>query len=141
MKGKEKALKSLFSGDSAAFGYLAIGYEREKENNGFEDPDRNDGASETGFKELEQLNNYHRIPLQLHTDNPVDTDEDTGKVLVKFSATLDSNNLTDAQDINQIAVVDSGTIGADTEIYSATTFPTFTKTKDSSITFVIGFRL
>lgn len=139
MSGKEKALTELFAGDNPVFGYLAIG--NTSEENGFEDPGLNNNIIDTGFQELEETNGYTRIQLKLHTDNPVTTDEDTGKVLVKFSATLDENNIQNPQEINQIAVVDSGTIGADTKIYSATTFPTFTKTKDSSITFVIGFRL
>lgn len=138
MDGKERALKALFTGDNSVFGYLAIGYV--SEDNGFEDPDANNSASSSGFNELEETNGYHRIALSLHSD-PVDKDPDTGKVLVKFTATLDENNLTESQNINQIAVVDSGTIGADTHFYSATTFPTFTKTRESSITFVIGFRL
>jgi len=139
MSGKEKALTELFAGDNPIFGYLAIGFASTE--NGFEDPGVNGEIQETGFYELEQTNGYNRIPLQLHSDNPVTVDEDTGKVLVKFSATLDENNIQNATNINQIAVVDSGTIGADTKIYSATTFPTFEKTQDSSITFVIGFRL
>lgn len=138
MDGKERALKSLFYGENSAFGYLAIGYV--SEDNGFEDPDGNTGAEEIGFNELEETNNYTRIPLELHSD-PVDKDPDTGKVLVKFTATLNENNITESQKINQIAVVDSATIGADTHIYSATTFPTFTKTRESAITFVLGFRL
>lgn len=138
MDGKERALKALFTGDNCAFGYLAVGYMAE--DNGFEDPDGNNDASESGFNELEDTNNYKRIPLTLYSD-PVEKDGDTGKVLVKFTATLDENNLTDSQAINQIAVVDSATIGADTHVYSATTFPTFIKTRESAITFVIGFRL
>lgn len=142
MSGKEKALKALFSNSqgTAIFGYLAIGYGIDEEN-GFEDPDANNTATESGFKELPETNDYHRIPLSLHSD-PVEKDGDTGKVLVKFTATLDENNIKQPQNINQIAVVDNAKIlGADTKIYSATTFPTFQKTQDSSITFVIGFRL
>ena len=136
MSGKEQALKALFSGPNSAFGYLAIGYA--SEDNGFLDPDKTD-VSESGFQELTEVSSYQRIPLTL--SGSTDKDEDTGKVLVKFSATLKETNITSSQNINQIAVVDSANIGADTKIYSATTFPTFTKTEESSITFVIGFRL
>lgn len=140
MHGKEKALKSLFSGDNSAFGYLAIGYA--KEDNGFIDPN-SPGVAGTEFKELNEVANYQRIQLKLYnTDGAPTRDVDTGKVLVKFTATLDENNITNSQTINQIAIVDSATANdADTKIYSATTFPDFTKTRDSSITFVIGFRL
>ena len=140
MKGKEKALKALFSLDNPSFGYLAIGYVSQ-DDNGFEDPDSNDGASTSGFNELEETNNYHRVQLKLHSTSPVEKDPDTGKVLVKFEATLDENNIKEPQKINQFAIVDSANIEADYTIYSATTFPVFTKTVSSAITFVVGFRL
>lgn len=130
MNGKEIALKKLFNHDGGAFGYLAVGYSSQ---NGFVD--------ENDFKELTEVSTYERIPLYLYESDPVDKDEDTGKVLVKFMATLKSSNIQESQNINQIAVVDSKNIGAETKYYSATTFPTFTKTSQSSITFVIGFRL
>lgn len=137
MDGKEIALNSLFTGDNCPFGYLAIGYT--PEDNGFEEPD---GQTANGFNELEETNGYQRIALQPHSET-AQKDSSTGKVLVKFTATLDTNNIKKTQAINQIAVVDSqSSIGsADTKFYSATTFPTFMKTQDSSITFVIGFRL
>ena len=139
MDGKEIALKKLFNGNDGAFGYLAIGYAAT--DNGFEDPKASGQGTESGFQELEDINGYHRIQLSLYETDPVDKDPDTGKVLVKFTATLDTENITQSQNINQIAVVDNASIGADTKMYSATTFPTFTKTGDSAITFVIGFRL
>ena len=143
MEGKEIALKKLFNGsDGGIFGYLAVGYDSESDI-GFTDPQIDDSASSTGnFKELDEATlEYERIPLSLYETEPVDKDTSTGKVLVKFKATLDTSNITKSQNINQIAVVDNKTIGADTKIYSATTFPTFTKTNNTAITFVIGFRL
>lgn len=135
MNGKEKALKSLFYGENCPFGYLAIGYA--ENDNGFEEPNSD---TESGFKEIQKANGYERIPLELYPEE-ADKDEDTGKVLVKFQATLPTTNITSSQDINQIAIVDNKNISEDTSIYSATTFPTFTKTAESSITFVVGFRL
>ena len=132
MDGKEEALKKLFDGkNDGVFGYLAIGYYDENDN-GFESVD--------DFKELEDTNGYHRIELSLSSD-PVQKDESTGKVLVKFTGTLDSENIQQSQAINQLAIVDTKSIGANTNYYSASTFKTFTKTSESSITFVIGFRI
>lgn len=137
MDGKERALQALFDGEDSVFGYLAIGFA--EIDNGFEDI--TEEQTDNGFHELQFTNNYERIPLNA-TSDPIEKDPETGKVLAKFAATLDEGNITVAQKINQIAVVDSKTVGdADTKYYSATTFPTFTKNQDSSITFVIGFRL
>lgn len=137
MEGKERALKDLFS---RTFGYLAVGYVEDESDNGFEDPLENDEITKTGFNELGDANNYSRVPLELYTADSVERDTSTGKVLVKFSATLDESNIQDPQSINQIAIVDSSNL-SEQNIYSATTFPKFTKTSNSSITFVIGFRL
>ena len=142
MDGKEIALKKLFDGkNGGVFGYLAIGYANT--DNGFIDPKRgssNEQNTSNGFNEVTESQGYHRIPLELYATDPVDKDKDTGKVLVKFTATLDTENIQQSQPINQIAVVDNATIGADTKIYSASTFQTFVKTGESSITFIIGFR-
>lgn len=135
MEGKEQALKSLFTGDNCPFGFLAIGYA--ENNNGFQEET---SEVSNGFNEISEANGYERIPLILHSDDPVH-DEDTGKVLVKFQATLSTENITVSQEINQIAIVDRQDITDATKYYSALTFPTFTKTSESSITFVIGFRL
>ena len=134
MNGKEKALKSLFVGEACPFGYLAVGYV--ENDNGFEDIE-----GQYGFNELEEGNGYQRVQLKLHGENPVETDPDTGKVLVKVEATLTENIITTPQMINQIAIVDNGDLSADTVLYSATTFESFSKSAESSITFVIGFRL
>ena len=140
MEGKKKALERLFSGgENSVFGYLAVGYS--SQDNGFEDPDAEESVESNGFNELEETNGYERIPLQLQP-NGVDEDSSTGKVLVRFSATLTEDIIKSSQEINQIAVVDSKDVRAsDTKYYSATTFPTFTKSSESAITFVIGFRL
>lgn len=141
MEGKEKALDALFGNDDATFGYLAIGCKNETDSqNGFEDPlvTQNDSTA-IGFNEIQQ-ESYHRIKLQ-KVANGVERDPDSGKVLKKYQAVLDNENITQSQDINQIAVVDNQNTSSTTTIYSATTFQTFNKTNESSITFVIGFRL
>lgn len=130
--GKEKALKEIFTGESPTFGYIALGYVQDASTNGFE--------SESDFQELEDVN-YERLPISLDTTSTTEVDTDTGKVLVKFTATLPNSIILDQKSINQIAVVDNKNIGANTTIYCATTFPTFTKTQDSSITFILGFRI
>lgn len=129
--GKEEVLKKIFTGDNCPFGYVALGYV--DSNNGFE--------SEEDFDELD-VTDYSRIKLTLDNSSPVEVDTNTGKVLVKFKATLTTDNIKAEKLINQLAIVDSETINnANTKIYCATTFPTFNKTSDSSITFVLGFRL
>lgn len=139
MSGKEKALKSLFSGgENAAFGYLAVGYSPNGE--GFEDAEATEDLTALGFQELDGTNDYKRVEL-VPVTNGVEKDQDTNKVLVKFEATLDENNIKNSQPINQLAIVDSGNIGQNTNIYSATTFNKFEKSSESLITFVIGFRL
>lgn len=142
MKGKEEALNRLFNGEQSVFGYLAVGYVAN--DNGFEDSlEEQDGSSnQYGFVEIDQseISSYKRVPLQ--SMNETTYDESTGKVLVKFQATLNVDNIQTSQPINQIAIVDTATPNdAGTKFYSATTFQTFNKTAESSITFVLGFRL
>lgn len=139
VNGKEKALKNLFGGENCPFGYLAVGYVESE--NGFTDEEGNDEIAETGFVELEPTNNYQRMELKIDSASPVEKDYQTGKVLVRFTATMDTENVSTPQQINQIAVVDRKDIDVETQIYSATTFETFNKSSESSITFVIGFRL
>ena len=150
MKGKELALKHLFGTEvPSPFGYLAIGHST-TEVNGFVDPLATNnstlsadelGPYNNGFMELPEGNNYHRIPLNLRT-NDITYDQDTGKVLVKFEATLSEDNIISSEVINQLAIVDDASVqSANTNFYSATVFPDFTKSDQSSITFVIGFRL
>ena len=134
MKGKEAALKSLFENK---FKYLAIGYDPLEE--GLEDAYDIDIVT-AGFQELSPSDGYERIPLSVL---PSDTtpDDENKKVLIKLSATLPSEKISNHK-INQMAIVDNQEINpADTNYFSATTFPTFNKTENSSITFVIGVRL
>lgn len=133
MDGKERALKSLFTTESFNFSYLAVGYSGE--NNGFQEPESE--SSSNGFNEL-QNSDYYRVPLSLY--GTPEKDPDTGKVLVRFAATLNEDNIKIAQSINQIAIVDSATID-NTHYYAAATFADFTKSEKSSITFIVGFRL
>lgn len=131
--GKEVALKALFG--SSNFGYLALGYEPEQDENGFED-----GADKTdvqkGFKELTEADGYERIDLSYFETS---IDPDTQDVIVRFKGTLSAQNV-QGHIINQMAVYDSKEIGTG-NMYSATTFPGFNKTELSSITFVVGFRM
>ena len=131
LEGKEKALKNLFQN---TFKYLAIGYDQQ--DSGFED-DYDSDATTKGFSELTiGEGGYHRVGLSLGDSYQ---DPDTGKMLVKFQATLDSDNI-QGHRINQMAIVDDET-SVDTTYFSATTFPAFNKTENSSITFVIGMRV
>lgn len=137
MNGKEEALTNLFTGDKSSFGWLAVGYKSEQ--NGFEDP-VDDTTKQNGFQEI-TATGYQRVQLQKYTAEEPVKDTSTGKVTVKFTATLDTTNIQEAQTINQIAIVDRQQISEETKFYSATTFADFTKTQDSSITFIIGFRI
>lgn len=128
--GKKEVLKKIFTGDNCAFGYVALGFA--ESNNGFE--------QESDFKEIDSVD-YYRIPLSIDSSSQVEVDSDSGKVLMKFSATLGIDNIIEEKQINQLAVVDSSTISAETKFFCATTFSTFTKTSDSSITFILGFRI
>lgn len=147
-KGKALALDSLFVGEHAPFGYLAVGYVNETEN-GFEDPINNSALNSStnygGFKELEPSQySYKRVQLQLVDSadySNITYNLDTGKVTRTYQATLPAQNI-DGTNINQIAIVSSGTNEeSPTDIYSATTFKTFYKNKQSSITFRISFTL
>lgn len=134
--GKELALRSLFT---ETFGYLAIGYS--ETNDGFQNPTTDTG--DNGFHELSQTSDdptYMRIPLVPYGE-PV-KDIDNGKVLYKFTADLDIDNIQRNILINQFAVVNSKTVGdVHTKIYAASTFTEFRKDDTIAITFVIGFRL
>lgn len=142
MEGKEIALNKLFNGAESAFGYLAVGYV--ENDNGFLDPQAETGSNiSNNFQEITQTasNNYQRVALK-EVSNSTDKDASTGKVLKKYQATLSANNINENRTINQIAIVDNKTPNnPNTKFYSAATFPDFPKTQDSSITFIIGFRL
>ena len=135
LNGKEQAIKYLFTGSGTSFNYLALGYDSSA--SGFVDPSIETGAS-TNFDEIDAPD-YQRIELTYHS---TDLEKDTGKVLVKFEGTLDYANIQASNSINQLAIVNNGVAGdvSNTDIYAATTFPTFTKNSTTSITFVVGFR-
>jgi hypothetical protein len=137
LEGKEIALKKLFS--TSNFGYLAIG-SSETTDNGFYNPPSTD-PSDNGFHEISQINDdatYMRIPLVPLGATQID--KDTGKVLVKFSADLDIDNIQSDININQFAIVDSADVDSPTNIYAAATFSNIPKNNELAITFIIGFR-
>lgn len=136
LEGKELALHSLFT---KTFPFLAIGYNNP--NTGFINPDTDTG--DKGFHEISQTSDdptYMRVPLVPYGE-PV-KDKSNGKVLYKFTADLDIDNIQRNIPINQFAIVNSRTVGdVNTKIYAASTFTEFTKDDTIAITFVIGFRL
>lgn len=134
MEGKELSLKQLFTGETPIFGYLAIGYDPDKA--GFINP--TDETTENGFKEIDSDSTYARIPLNLFD---IEKDKDTGKVLCKFTADLDVDNIQNEQTINQFAIVDSSEEGdVNTIYYAASMFEDIIKNDKLAITFVVGFR-
>lgn len=138
-EGKEKALKEIFTGSgekTPIFGYLAIGYDEDKR--GFINPTQE--GDENGFKEINDDQTYARTPLSLFD---VERDQDTGKVLCKFTADLDIDNIIKEQPINQFAIVDQSGRSEDTPtttFYAASMFEDIIKNDKLAITFVIGFR-
>lgn len=133
MEGKELSLKQLFTGETPIFGYLAIGYDPDKA--GFINPDE---TTENGFKEIDSDSTYARIPLNLFD---IEKDKDTGKVLCKFTADLDVDNIQNEQTINQFAIVDSSEErDVNTIYYAASMFEDIIKNDKLAITFVVGFR-
>lgn len=133
MEGKELSLKQLFTGETPIFGYLAIGYDPYKA--GFINPDE---TTENGFKEIDSDSTYARIPLNLFD---IEKDKDTGKVLCKFTADLDVDNIQNEQTINQFAIVDSSEErDVNTIYYAASMFEDIIKNDKLAITFVVGFR-
>lgn len=147
-KGKAQALDSLFIGDNPPFGYLAIGYSNAS-TNGFEDPinDENLITEEEygGFNEIEPVTyKYNRIKLESAEDanfQNINYNSTTGKVTRTYQATLESGNIENTY-INQIAIVDTSEAGDNkTNFYSATTFSSFYKDSQSSITFKISFTI
>lgn len=136
LDGKEIALKALLS---ETFGYLAIGYS--EVNDGFQNPDTDTGP--TGFNEISVTKDdptYERIPLVPYGETVKDTSN--GKVLCKFTADLDIENIQRHIPINQFAIVNTSTPNdVNTKIYAASTFTEFKKDNSIAITFVIGLRL
>lgn len=137
LDGKEGAIRALFSEKN--FGYLAIG-SSESTTNGFYNPVNAD-SDDNGFNEISQIDDdatYLRIPLVPWGEAEKDTD--TGKVLCKFTADLDIDNIQSDITINQFAVVDSADVNGPTTFYSAATFPSIPKNNKLAVTFVIGMR-
>lgn len=135
LDGKEIALKALCEN---TFHFLAIGHA--DEDNGFQNPDTDTGP--TGFNEItaEEDPTYERIPLIPYGKTVKDID--SGKVLCKFTADLDIDNIQRNIKINQFAIVNTKTVGdVNTKIYAASTFTSFLKDNSIAITFVIGLRL
>lgn len=136
LDGKESAIRALFSENN--FGYLAIG-SADSNDNGFYNPESEEDTN--GFNEISQVDDdatYMRVPLVPFGD--AQKDIDTGKVLCKFTADLDIDNIQSDIPINQFAVVDTSDVNAPTTFYSAATFPSIPKNNELAITFVIGFR-
>lgn len=136
LDGKEIGIRTLFNENN--FGYLAVGYAEPQE--GFINPVTD--TDDNGFHEISQTTDdatYMRIPLTPYGD--AIKDFDNGKVLCKFAADLDIDNIQRNTPINQYAIVNSATVGdVNTKIYAASTFPTFQKNNKIAITFVVGFR-
>lgn len=136
LDGKEIALKKLLSD---TFGFLAIGYS--ETNDGFENPETD--TANTGFREISTTNDdptYMRIPLAPY--GATVKDKSNGKVLCKFTADLDIDNIQRNIPINQFAIVNTATPNdVNTKIYAASTFTEFKKDDSIAITFVIGLRL
>lgn len=132
LKGKEKALKSLFS--EGNFGYLALGY-REKDN-GF----MNETATTSnGFSEITEPT-YQRVKLTPLSD--VVMDETNGKVTIRLVADIDSNNIISHTIINQMAIVDNASKShANTVFYCAATFSDFPKSEQTALGFDIEIKL
>lgn len=135
LDGKEIALKSLLTN---TFGFLAIGYAHD--DNGFKNPATDTDAN--GFNEitLDMDPTYERIPLVPYGSTVKDTSN--GKVLCKFTADLDIDNIQRHIPINQFAIVNTKTVGdVNTKYYAASTFSEFDKDDSIAITFVVGLRL
>lgn len=140
VKGKEKALDALFNGsstDKPAFGYLAIGY---SDDIGFVDPGLEEDSTQFVENNFNEIEGSERLILTKATDSPVTIDTETGKVTVRYQAVLETGNINN-QNINQIAVINNEEKTDTDQIYSATSFQTFYKTNQTSLTFVIAFQL
>ena len=132
LKGKEKALKTLFS--EANFGYLALGY---NDDNGF--ANETDNNTSNGFIEITEPT-YKRVKLTPQSE--VIEDEDTGKVTITLVADVDVDNIIDRTEVNQLAIVDSSSsTDANTIFYCAATFPTFPKSEQTSLSFELDMQL
>ena len=135
--GKEKGLKALFSQEN--FGYLAVGYNKSNDTNGFVNVEDSDEANQNGFYELsqEEDSTYNRVPLHIQ-ENSI-KNYNNGEVTVKFLAEFDIDNIVSGATINQLAIVDSAEAGdPSTTFYAAATCDDeFNKSEQLAIVFVI----
>ena len=135
LKGKTEGLKTLFNADN--FGYLAVGYAAEENDNGFENVSSSETQDKSGFVEISknQDSTYMRVPLQFQKSNE---DIDNGRTTCTFTATLSTSNIIGNQPINQFAICDNmDPDDLNTVFYCASTFPTFTKNDNLEISFTI----
>lgn len=136
MAGKEKALQKFF--DSNNFGYLAVGYNSSTDTNGFINPDSEQSVFENGFMEISrgESSTYTRVPL--HFESIIDKDDDNGKITAKLTAELGLDNIVEDLPINQIAIVDTDSVGdASTTFFAAAVTEEFYKNEQLALVFVI----
>lgn len=134
LEGKEKVLQRFFS--STEFGYLAVGYNKSNDTNGFININPEDENQTNGFYEISEDSTYERVPLNFHSI--VNKNEDTGKVTAKFTAELDIDNIVNNIPINQIAIVDSSEKNnASTTFFAAAVTEEFIKSEKLALVFVI----
>lgn len=136
MEGKAVGLKMLFNQEH--FGYLAVGHV--DNDNGFINPE-SDSVS-NGFNEisLTEDSTYHRVPLTIHSDPILNTDN--GRVTVKFTAELDIDNIISGISINQLAIVDSETAhDPNTIFYAAATCANYDKNETLALVFEISMTI
>lgn len=134
MEGKEKAIQSIFD----TFKYLAVGYNKTNDTNGFSNIDPDDETSTNGFQEISisEDSTYERVPLNFHSIT--NRDEDSGKITAKFTAELDLDNIINNIKINQIAIVDSEDVqSASTTFFAAAVTEEFTKSEKLALVFGI----
>ena len=132
VEGKEKAIKNLFS---SVFKYLAVGYNVATDGNGFVNVENS--TADHGFNEITQDDDstYHRVELNVQETPSIDWE--TGRVVVKFLAELDVDNIIDNNvPINQIAIFDTQEINSGT-MYCAGTTNNFPKDEQLALVFVI----
>lgn len=134
LEGKEKILQRFFS--STEFGYLAVGYNKSNDTNGFINTDPKNETQTNGFYEISEDSTYERVPLNFHSI--INKNEETGKVTAKFTAELDVDNIINNIPINQIAIVDSSERNnASTTFFAAAVTEEFVKSEKLALVFVI----
>lgn len=140
INGKQKGLQALFSQEH--FGYLALGYNRSNDTNGFINVKDGQEAPANGFYEIskDEDSTYERVPLHLvQGTNAIIPNYDNGEVTVKFMAEFDIDNIVNGITINQLAIVDSAdATDVSTTFYAAATCDDhFNKSEQLAIVFII----